>query len=346
MTHYWGLAIIVVTLFVSASRSGGQPETYAVGVIVDDQLLPEQLPPHMLRIHPIVIDEFNRHVRALLEATGRCRILNLTKSARRLMDREAIDFVLVVTLYKLGKSYRNRVYYFREGDVFDAVVKPQMEQDFPYEVVSEPSAVIQFGMELMDSEDRVMWSSIIDSTEIVPYDSQIYLYNTDRYPGVTHPDLLQRYHSGLTRLRLGTPQVDRMLEVSDRWFVSGPRDDLETLRSLLESAVVSSYGELDGHIPLAGRILAVEPTKKKDKPKLTLGIGYRHGAVPKMRLQVRRAGGEGGKVGEIEIVEVDSLSSIAKTRKIEKKLRNRGESFQVGDRVISKRRRSSRTWIP
>ncbi len=340
-------AVIAVLLLLSASRSGGQPETYAVGVIVEDQLLPEQLPPHLLRVHPIIIDDLTRHVRALLDATGRCKVFNLQETRARGMARNALDFVLVVTLHKSGKSYRNRVFYFREGDLFRAVVQPQVEQDFPYEVVSEPSAVVQLGMELSDSGDRVIWSSIIDSTAIVPYDKQVFLYNTDRYPGVTHPDLLHRYHSGLTRLRLGNPQADRMLDVSDRWFVSRTRDDLETIRSLLKSAVASSFGELDGHLPLAGKILEIEPTNERGKPKLTLDIGFRHGAIPKMRLKVTRSRvGETKKVGEIEVTECDSLFSTAKSRKIEKWLRKRGAGFEVGDRVFSKKRRPARTWIP
>ena len=339
--------VIAVLLFVSASRSGGQPETYAVGVIVEDQLLPEQLPPHLLRVHPIMIDDLTRHVRALLDATGRCKVFNLQETRARGMERNALDFVLVVTLHKSGKSYRNRVFYFGQGDLFQAVVQPQVEQDFPYEVVSEPSAVVQLGMELNDSEDRVIWSSIIDSTAIVPYDKQVFLYNTDRYPGVTHPDLLHRYHSGLTRLRMGNPQADRMLDVSDRWFVSGTRDDLETIRSLLKGAVASSFGELDGHLPLAGKILEIEPAKERGKPKLTLDLGFAHGAVPKMRLKVTRSReGERKKVGEIEITGLDSLFSTAKSRKIEKWLRKRGGSFEVGDRVFSKKRRSARTWVP
>ena len=340
-------AVIAVPLLLSPSRSGGQPETYAVGVIVEDRLLPEQLPPHLLRVHPIIIDDLTRHVRALLDATGRCKVFNLQETRARGMERNALDFVLVVTLHKSGKSYRNRVFYFRDGDLFHAVVQPQVEQDFPYEVVSEPSAVVQLGMELSDSGDRVIWSSIIDSTAIVPYDRQVFLYNTDRYPGVTHPDLLHRYHSGLTRLRMGNPQADRMLDVSDRWFVSRTRDDLETIRSLLKSAVASSYGELDGHLPLAGKILEIEPTTERGKPKLTLDIGFGHGAIPKMRLKVTRSRlGETNKVGEIEITELDSLFSTAESRKIEKWLRKKGAGFEVGDRVFSKKRRSARTWIP
>lgn len=335
----------ILALIISSKDIPAQPQTLSVGIIVDDQILPEQLPPHMRRIHPIITDDLTRHVRNLLEATGRCDSKNLSET-RASKSHQPAEYILVSTLHKSGKSYRNRVHYFREGDVFQAVVQPQINQDFPYEVVSEPGVSIQLAMSLKNAENRVIWSSVTDSTSILPYDNQVFLYNTDRYPGITHPELLHRYHAGLTRLRFSTPQVDRMLSVSDRWFVSDPKKDLESLRFLLKGVVASNFQELDGHLPLIGSILAIKPTKKKDKPELTVGIGYNHGAIPKLRLNVRKGGINGDKIGEIELIHVDSTKSIAKTRKIDKKLRKRGEGFQLSDCVISKKRRSSRIWAP
>ena len=62
----------ILTLILSSKDSPAQPRTLSVGIIVDDQVLPEQLPPHMRRIHPIITDDLARHVRNLLDATGRC----------------------------------------------------------------------------------------------------------------------------------------------------------------------------------------------------------------------------------------------------------------------------------
>ena len=48
------------------------------------------------------------------------------------------------------------------------------------------------------------------------------------------------------------------------------------------------------------------------------------------------------KVAKIEIIAVDSTTSIAKLRKLDKKIRKRGEGIQPGDLVISHKRRSNR----
>jgi hypothetical protein len=64
--------------------------------------------------------------------------------------------------------------------------------------------------------------------------------------------------------------------------------------------------------------------------------------VPRLRLDVWRDPPNEEKIGQIEIVQLNPTSAIAKLRKLEKKIRKRGETLQPGDRVISRRRDSTR----
>jgi hypothetical protein len=62
-----------------------------------------------------------------------------------------------------------------------------------------------------------------------------------------------------------------------------------------------------------------------------------------MRLDVWRPQPSQQKVGQVEVVELDSTTAIARLRKIEKKLKKRGEGLQKQDRVISHKRPSRKS---
>ena len=75
-------------------------------------------------------------------------------------------------------------------------------------------------------------------------------------------------------------------------------------------------------------------SKEVDDAVAALNVGIRN----KMRLEVFRSGKSGSKIGQIEIVSVDSASSVGRVRKLERSVRKRGGTIDVGDQVISRQR--------
>ena len=108
---------------------------------------------------------------------------------------------------------------------------------------------------------------------------------------------------------------------------------------LLKGLVDNLAPDLDANLPLEGRIAALLP-EQKGKLHVRLNIGARHGLTTRMRFNVWRPRPSQQKVGQIEVVEMDSTTAIARLRKLDKKLKKRGDGLQVQDRVISPKRPS------
>ena len=141
---------------------------------------------------------------------------------------------------------------------------------------------------------------------------------------------------------MANPSVERALNVSERWFVSTPSSDLAVAKGLLKGLAADLAADIDANIPLEGRIAAILP-EQKGKSHVQLNIGAQHGLASRMRLDVWRPEPSQQKVGQLEVVEIDSTTAVARLRKLDKKLRKRGEGLQLQDRVISSKRPSRRS---
>ena len=213
-------------------------------------------------------------------------------------------------------------------------------EDQSYTVISLPSIVCQLEVKLEDPHrDKIFWSDLRDSSAVIPYDEQLFLYNTWKYPGASHPGLTRAFLADLLRLQMADPATERALNVAERWFISKPSSDLAVARGVLKGLADNLAPDLDANLPLEGRIAALLP-ERKGKPHVQLNIGARHGLTKRMRFDVWRPRPSQQKVGQIEVVDVDSTTAIARLRKLDKKLKKRGDGLQVQDRVISPKRPS------
>ena len=335
--------------------SAAQPRIYTIGLVLADRVNPDGLPPHMRRQHPALVNDMRRGIRGLLADLGRFRTLPFRMSGEGddpvYLDSRSVDFVIQITLDKADKIYRNQILYSQGLLLYNRPGEAGRSDEAPYEVISLPAITGRLEVRLVDPhKDKVLWSSLRDSTAVVPIDERIFLYNNRKYPGLTHPDLLRAhpdllraFQADILRLRQVNRSVDRALNMSDRWFVSQPSHDVEIARNLFRGMVASLAADLDSNLPLEGRIDAMLPAKE-GKSYVQLNLGTHHGLRPRMRLEVWRPQPSSQKVGQVEVVEIDSTTAVARLRKLDKKLKKRGEGLQLLDRVISRKRPSVRSF--
>ena len=339
---------LVAVILGGICPSAAQPRVYTIGLVFADRVNPEGLPPHMLQRHPVLVNDMRREIRSLLADLGRFRTLPFQMSCDAddpvYLGSRSVDFVIQITLDKADKIYRNQILYSHGPLLSNRPGDAGRNSEAPYEVISLPAVTGQFEVRLADPHrDKILWSSLRDSTAVVPIDERIFLYNSRKYPGLTHPELLRTFMADIQRLKQVNRSVDRALTMSDRWFVSQPSHDVEIAQELFRGLVASLAADLDSNLPLEGRIDAMLPTKKS-KPYVQLNIGAQHGLTPRMRLEVWRPQPSSQKVGQVEVVEIDSTTAVARLRKLDKKLKKRGEGPQVLDRVISRKRHSERSF--
>ena len=341
---------LVSTVLGGLVPAFSQPQTYAIGLAFTDQMDVDSLPPYMQSKHSSFMGKLRQRVQLLFTELGRfqtfdCRT-TFEQNRYTYYSSQSTDFVVHVILRRSHKIFRNKALRYSGGeDSFGYGARAQ-SGGVPYEVIALPAISARLEVRLMEGrKNKIFWSALRDSTAIVPHSVEIFIYNPSKYPGYTHPALIRAYLPAILRLRAANHSVDRQLDAADRWFLSEPGDDIDTAYGLLEDLAASFYEELDGNLPLAGRIEAVLP-EEEGKPRVLLNIGSKHGLMPRLRLDVWRPLPVGQKVGQIEVIEVDSVTAIARLRKLERSLRKRGESLQSGDRVISRKRPSLRRRIP
>ena len=332
---------LIVLIWGCQDTLHGQPRIWKVGIAISDQVERSGLPPHLRELHDQAVRDMYDGIRLLVSGLRRFETVawNAVGEGReyRYFGPGHVDFVAHATIYKLGKIYRNETLYYNPGYPAEF----QQDGNKPYEIISRPAITSRLKLSLVDQERaKVFWSALRDSTVIVPHDPLTYLYNPSKYPRLSHPELIRTHLSSIIRLQSINTSVERAMVISDRWFVSSPEKDAKTSRSLLAALLASFRPGLDGNLPLEGRIDSVLSLERKGKPHVLLNIGARDGIYPRLRLEVWRAEPSQQKVGQIEVVQVDSFSAVAKVRKVEKKLRKRGEGPSPGDRVISRKRRS------
>ena len=316
-----------------------QPRIRTVGIAITDQVERRRLPPHLNELHGKALRNLYDGVQGQLNAMGRFETVawNAVGERRKYeyIGPGKVDFIVHVTIYELEKIYRNETLYYNPR----YTVEFKQDGEKSYEIISRPAIASRLKLALIDQKKgKVIWSAMRDSTVIVPHDPYTYLYNPSKYPGLTHPALVRDHLSNIIRLQSINTSAERSMVLSDRWFVSSPQMDIEASQELLTALLAAFRADLDGNLPLEGRIESILPPDKKGRTQVLLNIGALDGLFPRLRLEVWRPEPSDQKVGQVEIVKADSSSAVAMVRKIEKKLRKRGEGPNPGDRVISRKR--------
>lgn len=338
----------LATILLGTYPVTGQPQIYNIGLVFTDLVDLEVLPLHLRQQHPAVVRAINRETRKLFADLGRFRTLRLQGSGEiddpHYQGAQSVDYIAHFILNKAYKTYHNQVlyYYYNEG-AFRQLDDGGRSEDSSYEVISLPAIVGQLEVRLIDPHrDQILWSDLRDSSAVIPYDEQLYLYNSWKYPGASHPGLTRAFLADIMRLQDANPAMERALSVSERWYVSKPSNDLAVAKGLLKGLAAELAADIDANLPLEGRIATLLP-EQQGKPHVQLNIGAQHGLASQMRLDVWRLGPLQQKVGQLEVVETDSTTAIARLRKLDKKIKKRGEGLQLQDRVISHKRPSRRS---
>ncbi|MCY3788724.1 MAG: hypothetical protein OXH63_08025 [Gemmatimonadetes bacterium] len=327
----------LASLVLGGQPANAHPHIYTIGLVFTNLVDQEILPVHLAEQHPRLVREIERAIRDIFTDLGRFRAVRL-QSIREGRGRESIDYIAHFILNKAHKTYHNQVIHYYEN--LSLLDDGGPSEDQSYTVISLPSIVCQLEVKLEDPHrDKIFWSGLRDSSAVIPYDQQLFLYNSWKYPGASHPGLTQAFLAEILRLQMADPATERALNVAERWFVSKPSSDLAVARGVLKGLVDNLAPDLDANLPLEGRIAALLP-ERKGKPHVQLNIGARHGLTKRMRFDVWRPRPSQQKVGQIEVVDVDSTTAIARLRKLDKKLKKRGDGLQVQDRVISPKRPS------
>lgn len=318
--------------------ANAQPHIYTIGLVFTDLVDQEALPVHLADQHPLLVREIERTLRDIFADMGRFRAVRLRSiggASDPNQGEEPVDYIAHFTLNKAYKTYHNKVIHYENLGLFD---DGRPSEDRSYEVISLPAIVGQLEVKLADPRrDRIFWSDLRDSSAVIPYDKQLYLYNSWKYPGASHPSLTRAFLADLLRLQMANPSTERALNVAERWFISKPSSDLAVARGVLKGLAGNLAPDLDANLPLEGRIAALLPARK-GKSHVRLNIGARHGLLKRMRFDVWRPRPSQQKVGQIEVVEMDSTTAIARLRKLDKELKKRGDGLQIQDRVISPKR--------
>ena len=333
----------LASLVLGGQPANAQPHIYTIGLVFTDLVEQEILPVHLAEQHPRLMREIERAIRDIFTDLGRFRVVRLRsiREARDPTGQEPIDYLAHFILNKAHKTYHNQViHHYEDWGLLDDGGPSEGQT---YTVISLPSIVCQLEVKLEDlHRDKIFWSDLRDSSAVIPYDKQLFLYNSWKYPGASHPGLTRAFLADLLRLQMADPATERALNVAERWFVSKPSSDLAVARGVLKGLADNLAPDLDANLPLEGRIAALLP-ERKGKPHVELNIGTQHGLTKRMRFDVWRPRPSQQKVGQIEVVDVDSTTAIARLRKLDKKLKKRGDGLQVQDRVISPKRPSRRS---
>ena len=324
--------------------ANAQPHIYTIGLVFTDLVDQEILPVHLAEQHPLLMREIDQAIRDIFASLSRFRAVRLQSVGEAhnpvFQGGESTDYIAHFILNKAYKTYHNQVIHYEDLGLFD---DGGPSEDRSYEVISLPAFVGQLEVKLAEPRrGKIFWSDLRDSSATIPYDKQLFLYNTWKYPGASHPGLTRAFLADLLRLQMADSATERALNVAERWFVSKPSSDLAVARGLLKGLADNLAPDLDANLPLEGRIVALLP-EQKGKLHVRLNIGARHGLTTRMRFDVWRPRPSQQKVGQIEVVDVDSTTAIARLRKLDKKLKKRGDGLQIQDRVISPKRPSRRS---
>lgn len=280
-----GIFVILVGLACHDPVSAS-PREYSIGVFVLDRVDTAGLPAHLRSQHPLLVRHLEIGVRRALQSISRLQIKHLPPvpvgESYALSAAQAVDFVVTLELEKAHKVFANETRYPTRAELQDEANLGPRDGGTSYEVVSRPAVNAQFEVSLIDpSRDRSIWSALRDSTALVPHSEQLYIYNAWKYPGASSTALVRTFLADLLRLQEANRWVERALNVSDRWYLSQPGQDLRAAKELMLGLAGSFVVELERHLPLEGRIQSVLPTTGDDTLfLLDLGAGARPPFLP------------------------------------------------------------------
>ena len=202
------LFLIGLALVLGGQPANAQPHIYTIGLVFTDLVEQEILPVHLAEQHPRLMLEIERAIRDIFTDLGRFRVVRL-RSIREARDptyrgEKSIDYIAHFTFNKAHKTYHNQVIHYYEN--LGLLDDGGPSEDQSYTVISLPSIVCQLEVKLEDlHRDKIFWSDLRDSSAVIPYDEQLFLYNTWKYPGASHPGLTQAFLADLLRLQMADP---------------------------------------------------------------------------------------------------------------------------------------------
>lgn len=334
----------VCLLPIGASAQSTAP--FRVALAFSDLSDTERQWDHLQVINDSALPIIRRTVVANFAVIDRCETVLLTakldKRGRSVFAEEVdtdTDYALHFIVRHIDKLFRNRTIYQSGYDIDRNQVGYGGAEPQSREIVALPALSSAMEVRLIHlNRNKVIWSTLQDSTVLVAHDNR-FVYNAEKYPGFTHPEIIRDHIAPILRQRQRRPSALRMLSVADRWFLSTPADDVATAEALLAGMIDNLMPEVDAQLPLYGTIASiVEGTDEKKNQRFRLDIGSQQGLVKKLRLDVFRDSKDAKKIGQVEIVSVDSSSSIARLHKLERSVRKRGESLAIGDLVFSRKR--------
>ncbi len=341
LNHWIRVAAAAWMCLVTGEILAQDATSIRVAVAFSDASNPAVQWDHLRPFHNSVLFKTRSAVFAGFENIVRCKVMPqaVTLDARgrsRFDDKDDADYALHFIIRRLDKFFRNRTTYQSGYDYSNT--NYSAGQSSPREIIALPvlSAAIEVRLILLE-RGKVMWSTLQDSTVQMPHGKR-FVYNPEKYPGFTHPEIMRDYVAPILRQRLRRPSALRMLTVADRWYLSDSTEDITAAGALLKGMIDDLMPQIDARLPLYGSIISFMGADKKNRQQFQLDLGTKHGIVEKARLDVFRQSTAAEKVGQVEIVSVDSSSSVARLRKLERSVRKRGETLAIGDRVISRQR--------
>jgi hypothetical protein len=320
-------------VLLSCSPVHAQPPRQRVSIVVIDEAEAGVLPPHLNQVRGKILSEFYAHIRSVVADLVRFEVVEEP-------DMEE-DYLLSVTVRKFIKSFRNKHLLGRPPTEIEMTIPPEArflnQDESPQEVVAEPVIIVGLECKVTDAvTGKIVWSGFQDSTCLVPYDVQQYLFV--QYPQLNDPELMSTYMVDIAH----APALMALQNVS-RVFLSTHAEDVETTRRFFQDICATLQDEVDRRLPVVGDVIEVVTG---DTLRVQLNIGSTYGVEEGQRMMIVRPVVSGGrktrKIGEIQVERVRPLSAVAFLLKIDKNLRKEGGSVEVGDRVISKGGRRKR----
>ncbi len=335
--YFMGIVCSVLLLSQTATAIS---EPIQVAVAVSNESAPEHGWPHLESFYASVPHILQHAIFKEMGKLTRCRLVHqeaqIDERGRSLyQQRPDVDFFAHFVLKRADKIFRNRTLYFTDPQ---SAIRFGTEDTLPRETVSLPALSIAFEIRLIDPKDGdIIWSALEDSTILLPHRER-YVYNPDKYPGYTHPEVIRDFIAPILMQRFRNPTALRMLQATERWYLSNPEGDGPTGERLIRAMVAGFLPKIDAQLPLYGSVISkLEPDKKK-RPQYELSIGADQGIVLDLQLDVFRNGMPKTKIGKLKIVSVSPSKSVARLHKLERSMRKRGESIAVGDEVLSAKR--------
>lgn len=335
-TLRWAFAIgVFLATCAGAQNSGVIRLTFDVRDLSD----PDDHWEHLESFHESALSDIEHVLHRELKEIKRVALTHQSRDRvvdmpwRRTRGKDGATFTLRLQLRRFSKIFRNRGLYQARDQLSPTAQEPIMREMIALPVLS---GAIEAHL-INDQREKTIWSTLHDSSTMLAHNGR-FIYNLEKYPGYTPPDLIRDYAVPILRHRSKRPSALRMLSAADRWYISNADKDLVSAYAMLRQMVADLIPEIDANLPLSGSIVSQVGLDHKRRPMFQLDLGMDVGIREKMKLEVFRPGKSGAKIGQIEIVSVDSSFSVGRVRKLERSVRRRGATIDVGDVVISRQR--------